>query len=365
MKKVGKFFSSIILIINLLVGGLLIFSAYSPYIDPTKYPVLACAGLTFPVFLIVNICFLIFWLLIYRRFFWIPLVFLLICIAQIRTYFPLNFRTKDIPENAIKILSYNTMALNNRKAHTKENPNLVLQYIQNSQADIICIQEFILGIDKKHIQKKEIDKALSAYPYQSVVPIGREENKLACYSKYPILSAKKIDGESRYNGSAIFELLIDSDTVTIISNHLESNKLTLEDRAAYVDMIKSPQKETVTNGARLLIGKLAEANKIRGKQVQVLSDIIQTYADKTLIVCGDFNDSPISYTHRMLSRGLDDTFVKSGRGAGISYNRNGFYFRIDNILISKNLKAYNCTVDRSIKESDHYPIWCYLTKQKE
>ena len=41
-----------------------------------------------------------------------------------------------------------------------------------------------------------------------------------------------------------------------------------------------------------------------------------------------------------------------------------FYFRIDNILISKNLRSYNCTVDRSIRESDHYPIWCYIAKRQ-
>ena len=82
-----------------------------------------------------------------------------------------------------------------------------------------------------------------------------------------------------------------------------------------------------------------------------------------IIVCGDFNDTPISYTHRTIAQDLDDAFTQSGRGLGISYNQNRFYFRIDNILTSKNLRAYNCTVDRSIKESDHYPIWCYITKR--
>ena len=74
-------------------------------------------------------------------------------------------------------------------------------------------------------------------------------------------------------------------------------------------------------------------------------------------------DTPISYAHRVIEKGLNDAFTKSGRGLGISYNQNKFYFRIDKILASKNLKPYNCTVDRSIKESDHYPIWCYLKKK--
>lgn len=82
-----------------------------------------------------------------------------------------------------------------------------------------------------------------------------------------------------------------------------------------------------------------------------------------MIVCGDFNDGSISYTHRVLTQELDDAFTQSGKGLGISYNQNKFYFRIDNILISPDLRAYNCTVDRSIKASDHYPIWCYISKR--
>ncbi|MEG2150049.1 MAG: endonuclease, partial [Bacteroidaceae bacterium] len=58
-------------------------------------------------------------------------------------------------------------------------------------------------------------------------------------------------------------------------------------------------------------------------------------------------------------------FTQSGQGLGISYNQNKFYFKIDNILLSKNLKSYNCTVDNVIKDSDHYPIWCYIGKKKQ
>ncbi|MBO5014946.1 MAG: endonuclease, partial [Bacteroidaceae bacterium] len=45
----------------------------------------------------------------------------------------------------------------------------------------------------------------------------------------------------------------------------------------------------------------------------------------------------------------------------ISYHENRFYFRIDHIFLSKNMKSYECTVDRSVKASDHYPIWCYIS----
>ena len=40
-------------------------------------------------------------------------------------------------------------------------------------------------------------------------------------------------------------------------------------------------------------------------------------------------------------------------------NENFFWFRIDNILHSANMKPINCTVDK-VRYSDHYPLWCYL-----
>ena len=44
---------------------------------------------------------------------------------------------------------------------------------------------------------------------------------------------------------------------------------------------------------------------------------------------------------------------------GVTYNENFFWFRIDNILHSANMKPINCTVDK-VRYSDHYPLWCYL-----
>ena len=118
--------------------------------------------------------------------------------------------------------------------------------------------------------------------------------------------------------------------------------------------------------------KLVSVAAAAAMSVTALGTTVSSFATATvanaatvneLLGAGDFNDGSISYTHRILTQELDDAFTQSGKGLGISYNLNKFYFRIDNILISSNLKAYNCTVDRSIKASDHYPIWCYISKR--
>ena len=78
------------------------------------------------------------------------------------------------------------------------------------------------------------------------------------------------------------------------------------------------------------------------------------------------NPQSIARFHkRILQKELNDAFVESGNGMGISYNQHHLYVRIDHILTSKNLKTYNCTVDNTTDASDHYPIWCYISLENE
>lgn len=363
MKHIGKVFSYLILAANALFIGILLLTAYSPHIHPVVHPIESCMGLTFPIFLIINGCFLLFWLIANYKFALLPLLGFILCYPQIETYLPMNFRTKSVPEESIKLLSYNVMAFNHLEKTDGKNP--VLSYIQEIDADIVCMQEYATSESAKiHLNEKDIRQGMKEYRYRNIRQVGQKGgNTLACYSKYPILSSRVIEYDSNYNGSVVYELKVKDDTITLINNHLESNKLTKEDKVVYEAMLKDPDAVKVKTGARLLVNKLAEASAIRSQQADAIAQEIAASPHRFIIVCGDFNDSPISYTHRVIAQDLDDAFTESGRGLGISYNQNKFYFRIDNILISKNLKAYNCTVDRSIDSSDHFPIWCYIGKR--
>lgn len=58
------------------------------------------------------------------------------------------------------------MAFEKNRANTKDNPNPVLEYLRNSNADIICLQEYIVG---GRLTKKEVDYALRDYPYKIII----------------------------------------------------------------------------------------------------------------------------------------------------------------------------------------------------
>ena len=126
MGFIGKILALVLLGINALVVVLMLVSAYSPYIDPYLHPMWSCSGLLFPVFLLANFLFLCFWAVVYWRYAFFPLVAFFCCWGSVRTYFPINLSQDEAPENAIKILSYNTCAFGNLEKHTKAKPNRTL-----------------------------------------------------------------------------------------------------------------------------------------------------------------------------------------------------------------------------------------------
>ncbi|MDR0940000.1 MAG: endonuclease/exonuclease/phosphatase family protein [Mediterranea sp.] len=361
MKTLGKLILYPALGVNALFMGTMILCAYSWLIQPQAHPIASALGLAFPLFLALNAIFLVFWLCVRYRYALLPLAGILVCLPQIRAYFPLNPLAGDPPEEHIKILSYNVMSFAHVRKVNGKSP--ILTYLQESGADIICLQEYYVSANNKEVTGKDVMEALKAYPYSTILKEKQNGIHLACFSKYPILSNTPIQYKSNYNSSSLYTLKIGNDTLTLINNHLESNNLTYKDRNMYEDLIEAPNAEKVKTSFPQLLGKLVKASAIRADQADSVAQAIARSPYPNIIACGDFNDGPISYVNGELGKLLDNAFVRSGNGAGISYNRNKFYFRIDNILVSHNLKAYHCTVDRSIKASDHYPIWCYVSKR--
>ncbi|MBN2917310.1 MAG: endonuclease/exonuclease/phosphatase family protein, partial [Prevotella sp.] len=95
-------------------------------------------------------------------------------------------------------------------------------------------------------------------------------------------------------------------------------------------------------------------------EAEAVAKYIQQHKEQSIILCGDFNDGPISYAHRTIAKDLTDCYIASGNGPGISYHHGGFFVRIDNIMCSDDWEPYECKVDDKIAVSDHYPIICKL-----
>lgn len=356
MNVIGCTLRFLLFLVNAGVGVGFLICAYSPYLSPVSHPLWACTGLLFPVFLSLNFLFFLFWLLWKRNYVWLPLLVFVAGWGAVRNYIPVNIACESETETPIKLLTYNTWGMKTETDENGNKTNPVLNYLKGCGADIVCLQEYPVNDKKIH---KEL---VSVYPYIKSYSIAKGLG-VACLSKYPILESELIRFPSAYNCSALFRLKMQDDTLAVVCNHLESNKLSSEDRKKYKELLKSPSEQQLTTSGRYLLRKYAEAVAVRAVQADSVAQVIKNNRSHYMVVCGDFNDSPISYAHRVISKGLKDAYVEAGCGPGFSYNRNYFYFRIDHILTSDAFRVLDCRVDRSIRASDHYPVWCMLEKR--
>lgn len=355
IKKIRDFSLQMIAGANVVTVVTMLLLGYSDRINPMEHSVWANAGLAFPVFLFINFCFLVFFLVFRKKYTLVSLAGFIIGYQPIRTYCPLNI-SREVPAGAVKVLSYNVHGF------VADNPpedgsNPILDYIIGSDADIVCLQE-------ARLSDAIIEQTKDVYAYcDSVIHPGRGDC-LVLMSKFPILSKDRIEYESKNNLSAAFKVNIGGDVVTVVNNHFESTGLSPADRAGFKDMMKGKSgKDTITAESKRLARKLGEASRIRAPQVEAVAEYVRNCRD-AVILCGDFNDSPISYAHRTLDKVLTDCYIATGNGPGISYHHNAFFVRIDNIMCSDEWTPYGCKVDRSNGYSDHYPIYCWLKKDR-
>ncbi|MBU3855615.1 endonuclease/exonuclease/phosphatase family protein [Bacteroides gallinaceum] len=351
MNIIGHTLQGLALLANLLAGAGFLFCSYSQYLSPVAHPVLSCAGLFFPFFLFLNALFLLFWLFVQWKFSLVPFLFLLAGWGSIRSYAPWGHKEEAEGKETLKFLTYNVMGMPVEKG---DSVNPIVEYIRKSDADVVCLQEY-------PVHDEKIRKALSFYPYVETFAVAGW-NGMACLSRYPILSVERIGYKSVSNGSFLLRLKLDKDTMAVVCNHLESNKLDAHDKQVYEEILKSPGEKNVKSGGKYLLGKLAEAAALRAPQADSVAQAIAGNKCRYMLVCGDFNDSPLSYAHRIIGRGLHDAYIEAGRGPGFSYNRNFLYFRIDHLMVGEGFRVLEADVDNSISASDHYPLWCVVEK---
>lgn len=342
---------------NLVALLFLLFLCFTTWLDPSEYPRLSVVGLGFPFAVLMNLLFLAFWLIFSVRYIWIPILGFMLTFSYLRDYWPVSWKTSP-PEDCLKLLTYNVAGFGGGSGKLNDGENEIARYLLESGADIICLQEAYPGR-----VRKELDRMMQSLGYTVIPSIGGHDMEHA-YSKIPVLKSERVAIKSDTNGAMAYWLKTGEDTLCLINCHLESNHLTVADKGIYHDMLDSlNNRNRVESGARLLVQKLAAASARRGPQVDFIRDFYKK-EHTSVIVCGDFNDSPISYTCRSFSKDLNSAFVQSGNGPGISYNQKGFWFRIDHIFCSEDWETYATKVDKSIVVSDHYPLFTYLKKVK-
>ena len=359
IKQLKQFTLNLIAGANVATVLVMLATGYADHIYPPYHPLLSVLGLAFPIFLLINLCFLLFWIIFKWRRIWIPVAGYILAYVPITTYLPMNPR-QEVPEGCIKLLSYNVCTYGGNYKY-KDAFERIVDYLDEQQADIVCLQE-----DADSWRKYTFQRFQKIYPHNDTTVFCKKEslfNAVGIHTRYPILRKERIPYESKTNGSVAYFLKVDNDTLLVINNHFEGTHLSKKDRSNYKEMLRGDmQRDTARIESKHLIERLGKSAAQRALEADAVSRYIDNHRQYPTIVCGDFNDTPISYTRRKLAQTLTDCFAETGRGLGLSYNQKGFWVRIDHILCSSDFTPYNCQVDSKIDFSDHYPIACQLKK---
>jgi endonuclease/exonuclease/phosphatase (EEP) superfamily protein YafD len=173
-------------------------------------------------------------------------------------------------------------------------------------------------------------------------------------------------GEIRFKNSGNMiiytDMLIEKDTVRVYNCHLQSYQL----KPAEINRIDSLNFENNNESKaklRALAHKFKTAIIKRAEQAATLREHLNQ-CKYPVIVCGDFNDTPVSFTYRTVKGDLKDSFIESGKGTANTYNGKLPSFRIDYILFSPKFTSYNFAVS-TLNHSDHYPISCDLITSEQ
>lgn len=361
ISKLKSLLLNVLAAVNITCIVLMLVAGYSDRFSPVDYPWLAAMGLFFPFFVLLCLLFVPVWVLLNLRRLLIPIVGFLLAYFPIRIYMPLHGNTHPA-DNDIVVVTYNVCGFGGNYKY-EHGLDSVCDYLESLHPDIICLQE------EQYYKSTPTQERIGRFmPYNDTTCVSKTSGKLVnaigIHTRFPILRKEIIDYPSNSNGSVAYYLKREHDTLIVINNHLESSHLNNKDRHRYEEMIEgSMESDTIRSEATDLLRKLTGGMAIRAGHVEKIRDFIENHNQYPIIVCGDFNDTPISYTRHVMSIGMADCFVEAGQGLGLSFNRRWFNLRIDHMMCSDEFEPVKCIVDSKMDASDHYPLICWLRER--
>ncbi len=337
----------------LLFNAGLIFFTLMSYLSASTAPdttkIFYFIGLAYPWLLIFNLLFIGFWIMKKQRYWLYSLVTLLIGWGNITKYWGLSLLDGSTKKQTIKILTYNTGGFEYEIKERTEIPKRIAEankFFTEEKPDVICLQEYA------ETHKMASDQA-RLFPYLSSFYMAHPtEKSLLIFSKYPILSTGFLNFDTGNNDVIFADINVNGSISRIYCAHFKSNSVS--GRTTSLIKNKDFDKESAV-ASRSVLNQVRKQYSVRAGQAEKLKAHI-SLSPYPVIVCGDFNDTPQTYTYFSVAENLQDTWQEKGFGRGSTYAGAIPFLRIDYILASKKLEVIDCDVLRNADFSDHFPV---------
>lgn len=356
-KERGFFGKLVVFVLALLAFVGLVTMALSvlnPYIDPQRFIWISLFGLAFWVILFYNVLILMLLLLLKSRKAWISVLALLIAVPGFGKSYSRGQKVEA--DNSIRIMSYNVHIFKHLDGETDAATfcSQVINVVREQNPDILCCQEF--AAYKKKVSRSQCiqdfaDDAGFQYVYYN------QKNNFAgnvIFSKYPI---EKVEEVSDFAKENTYGVMVSVDAgekgkFHVANIHMLSYMITDSEIESLTTPQERQQYETL---GKTLVHKLNFAFQCRSEELQkVLAGL--SPIEGPVIVCGDFNETPLSYNYRQMQKaGFADCFTQVGHGIKPTYAGKLPLLRIDYAWANDGVTPLNFKRHRW-KASDHYPI---------
>ncbi len=341
-----------------------------PFLDAGKHWFIALLGLVFPLLFFVLLALLVYWTIKKSRWAIVCGIALLLGWQQVSAAFGFrlhkNFDVTKKPET-LRVLSWNLSCWGETNRVKKVNHmSEMMDIVKKQDADVLCFQEYLYY---KNLQYRDsihavLKEAGYRYAYFGKAHFTKRMYTTAILtavtiiSKYPIVdTAKFVYGEDDFAEPLIYaDIKKNNQTVRIFTIHLQSVRFEYADYDA-IHNLREPGKLSIRE-SRNTGGKLKIAYAKRSLQAELINKKIKQ-SPYPVILCGDFNDVPNSYTYFTIKGNLQDAFLKKGAGFGRSFRFISPTLRIDYILADKKF-AVQQFVKIEAAYSDHYAIMADL-----
>lgn len=354
----GKVWKLIMGIATVLVCAAGLLSLLAQYTDPETVNYVHLFGLLFPVFFL---SFLIFFLVLLLQRSWLatlPLAMIVLSWSTMSAFAPINKQIDQQPQ--LKLLTYNLHLFygHSGSGEPVENAGKISSMISQSGADLVFLQEFRAWSENPDKDLNDFI-AMCGIEYYRFDPYWEKGNVkkegMLILSRFPISSGQSVRHD---NGRLISQLaqvsLAGKRMLHILNVHLVSFGLANKE----IDLVGEgtiADREMFKTHGRTLIGKLNNSFKKRTAEVEMILNEIKSISKTNLIVAGDFNDTPASFTYReLITFGLKDSHRESGRGFISTYAGRLPFLRIDYIFVSRDITTV-ASGKIPVVLSDHYP----------
>jgi endonuclease/exonuclease/phosphatase family metal-dependent hydrolase len=365
-------FDYAVLVVTVVAIAGVLLSWAAQWISPVTYGAMAALGLVMPLVFAINFLCLLYWTVRWKKMAFAPLAVVLFFLWGVGLYFKphltRSYSDTSPDRSLVNVMSYNVrgmvmpVAFDDEKTKYVPNMDSIIRVVDSLRPDILCMQEFqSTRINPQH----RFEDSLPYLSYNRVryrVENGEFMNGgMAIYSRYPIARSGYMDFEGSTKSMIWADIAVNGDTVRVFNAHLQTTSITEDDQEFIVNM-NFVGDSTRTSKFRRMVGKLRDNFVIRATQADTLAQHIAS-SPYPVVVCGDFNDPPVSYTYRRISRGLRDSFREAGSGYGHSFR--GFFnlLRIDYVLHSKSIECTEYT-SPDLDYSDHNPVIARLRLHK-